>query len=102
VTLTEAHTEIASLSKARMPTGPYLSYYTNRAQEGETKRERERERERACALEEFKCVQWLEGIHCRLKHSKTRHKHMLLLFSEAVTPSPNAKAPHATEALNYM
>ena len=62
----------------------------------------ERERERAYALEEFKCLQCLEGMYCPLKHNKTRHKHMFLLFSAAVAPLPNVKAPHATEALNSM
>ena len=41
-------------------------------------------------------------MYCPLKHNKTRHKHMLLLFSAAVAPLPNVKAPHATEALNSM
>ena len=41
-----------------------------------------------------KCLECLEGMYCPLKHNKTRHKHMLLLFSEAVV--------HATEALNFM
>ena len=53
-------------------------------------------------MEEFKCLQCLEGMHCPLKHNKTRHQHMLLLFSAAVAPLPNVKAPHATEALNSM
>jgi hypothetical protein len=69
---------------------------------GETKRGRERERERAYSLEEIKCLQCLAGMHCPLKHNKTRHKHMLLLFSAAVALLPNVKAPHATEALNSM
>ena len=49
-----------------------------------------------------KCLECLEGMYCPLKHNKTRHKHMLLLFSAAVAPLPNVKAPHATEALNSM
>ena len=44
-----------------------------------------------------KCLECLEGMYCPLKHNKTRHKHMLLLFSVS-----NVKAPHATEALNSM
>ena len=49
-----------------------------------------------------KCLECLEGMYCPLKHNKTRHKHMLLLFSEAVAPLSNVKALHATEALNFM
>ena len=49
-----------------------------------------------------KCLECLEGMYCPLKHTKTRPKHMLLLFSEAVAPLSNVKALHATEALNSM
>ena len=44
-----------------------------------------------------KCLECLEGMYCPLKHNKTRHKHMLLLFSETVETLYNVKAPQATE-----
>ena len=65
----------------------------------ERRKGEERQRERAYALEEFKCLQCLEGMYCLLKHNRTRHKHMLLLFSAAVAPLLNVKAPLATEAM---
>ena len=49
-----------------------------------------------------KCLESLEDMYCPLKYNKTRHKHMLLLFSETVETLSNVKAPQATEALNFM